>query len=82
MQKIVGGFIEPFKFASDCAVICNEEGRIMRLPVNCYCVGQLFVGDILLVGIDDDEFCDVPKSLLRLWKDGVLFTPVRGYEYL
>lgn len=35
LQAEVGGYIETVTFASDAAVICNEEGRILGLPYNC-----------------------------------------------
>lgn len=34
LQKIVGGYIETVTMASDFVVICNEEGRIRKLPYN------------------------------------------------
>ena len=35
LQTHVGGLIEVFRPARDYAVICNEEGKIRGLPVNC-----------------------------------------------
>ena len=79
LQRNVGGNIEVFRFASDCAVICNEDGKMLGLESNCVCVGELFVGDILIVGIDGSEFCDVPESVLEMRRKGVLFQPVEGW---
>ena len=78
LQTHVGGLIEVFRFASNCAIICNEEGKLMNLPLNCYCVGELFVGNIVVVGVDGSEFCDVPESALDMWRKGVLFTGLWG----
>ena len=78
LQTHVGGFIEVFRPARDYAVICNEEGKIMNLPLNCSCFGETFVGDILVVGVDGDEFVDVPNSVVLMWKMGVLFQPLGG----
>ena len=50
----------------------------MNLPLNCYCVGELFVGNIVVVGVDGSEFCDVPESALDMWRKGVLFTGLWG----
>lgn len=61
LQQEVGGHIETVTIASDAVVICNEEGRLCGLPYNCRFVGVDFVGTILVVGRDRDEFCDVPK---------------------
>lgn len=58
LQIEVGGYIETVSIA-DVVIICNEEGRLCGLPYNCRFVGVDFVGTILVVGRDQDEFCDV-----------------------
>ena len=35
LQKLVGGYIETLTVATDCCMICNEEGRILGMPENC-----------------------------------------------
>ncbi len=35
----------------------------MGLPYNCDICGVSFVGPIIFVGIDDEEFTDVPKPI-------------------
>lgn len=62
LQQEVGGHIETVTIASDAVVICNEEGRLCGLPYNCRFVGVDFVGPILVVGRNKDEFCDVPEA--------------------
>lgn len=62
LQTEVGGYIETVTIASDAVVICNEEGRILGLPDNCRVCGVDFVGTILVVGRDRDEFCDVSEA--------------------
>lgn len=64
LQKLVGGHIETLTVATDCCVICNDEGRILGMPENCNFCGVDFVGPILLVGVDGDEFTDCPMSLM------------------
>ena len=73
LQNIVGGRIETVTVAPGVVVICNEEGRIMGLPYNCtvrgrdligeFAVG--FVGEIVVVGTEGDEFVDLPKWVSR-----------------
>ena len=58
LQTEVGGHIETVTIASDAVVICNEEG----MPYNCRFFGVDFVGPILVVGRNKDEFCDVPEA--------------------
>lgn len=76
LQRNVGGYIETFTFATDMCVICNEEGRLLGLPHNCTICGVDFVGDILLVGVNGEEFADLPISYQQgkevfatLWND-------------
>ena len=61
LQAEVGGYIETVSIA-DVVIICNEEGRLCGLPYNCRFFGVDFVGTILVVGRNKDEFCDVPEA--------------------
>ena len=65
LQKIVGGFIETVTVSDDLVVICNEEGRIKKLPQNCNVCGVDFVGTIIFAGVNEDEFANVPISYSR-----------------
>lgn len=76
LQKIVGGYIETVTIAPGVVVICNEEGRILGMDPNCtvkvkYLYGELevdFVGEICVVGADEDELCDLPEWVTRkMW---------------
>lgn len=76
LQELVGGYIESVTFASDAAVICNEEGLLMGLPFNCNFLDNSFFGTIVFVGIDGDEFSDFPAKYAefhlmakRLWNN-------------
>lgn len=64
LQELVGGYIETVTLATDVCIICNEEGRLLGLTHNCKFCGTDFVGPILLVGVDGDEFTDCPMSLM------------------
>lgn len=63
LQEEVGGYIETVTLAADCTVICDEEGRLKNKPHNCEICGVKFVGAILVVGVDGEEFCDVPVEV-------------------
>lgn len=62
LQQEVGGYIETVTFARDACIICNEEGRLLGLPYNGTFVGVSFVGTILVVGVDGEEFSDLPAA--------------------
>ena len=68
LQNYVGGYIEAVTLANDCAIICNEEGRLLELPYNCNFCGIDLYGDILFVGVKDDEFVDMPVSFAEFKK--------------
>lgn len=55
LQKLVRGYIETVTF-EDCVVICNEEGRILRMAPNCRFRGVDFFGPIVVVSTHEDEF--------------------------
>lgn len=63
MQQLVGGSIETVTVADDACVICNEEGRLNGMEDNCRFLGVDFVGPILIVGVDGEEFTDCPWSV-------------------
>ena len=71
LQEYVGGYIETVTLARGICIVCNEEGRIKGLPFCCRLGARIeyidFVGNVLLVGTDGDEFCDVPVHL-EAWK--------------
>lgn len=73
LQRTVGGFIETVTLKklpddSDIVIICNEEGLLLGLPYNCSIAGFDFVGDIICVGANAEEFADCPISF-DLWKE-------------
>ena len=69
MQMIVGGYIETVtiggKESDTFVVICNEEGRLFDLPVNIQFGRVDFVGTVILVGTDGEEFTDVPDDITK-----------------
>lgn len=68
LQKNVGGYIEAVTIAKDLVIVCNEEGLLRNLPYNCRICGVDFVGTILMVGRDGEEFADLPCTWQELKK--------------
>lgn len=58
-QETVEGYIETVTLATDLAIICNEEGRLLGLPSNCMVFGIDFVGTILAVGRKGEDFASI-----------------------
>ena len=69
LQAEVGGYIETVTIASDAVIICNEEGRILGLPDNGRVCGVDVVGTALIVGVNGEEFCDVPAFMRAVQHD-------------
>lgn len=74
LQKQVGGHIETVTLGPDFCVICNEEGLLMDLPYMGLINGVPFFGPVLLVGVDGEDFCDVPVLVIaptgyKLWSE-------------
>lgn len=62
LQKNVGGYIETVTVAEDLVILCDEEGRLKNKPYNCTVCGIDFVGEILMVGANGEDFADLPLS--------------------
>ena len=63
LQEAVGGYIEvAYPFRGPVGVICKEEGLLLNLPFNTYLRGLYLFGTILIVGLTEDDFCDVPEE--------------------
>ena len=73
LQQEVGGYLESFTFAENACVLCDEEGRVKGKPYNATVCGVPFVGTILIVGVDGEEFADLTEQVEEELRDmGVL----------
>lgn len=66
LQKLVGGPIQMVPWVDGMVIICNEEGNLQNLPVNIRLRNYIFVGVLVIVGTDGDEFTDVPDWILEI----------------
>ena len=73
MQDTVGGYIQAiYPFSDEIALVCNEEGKLIGLPLNrplFDCSGNLvdlIAGTFFLcyAPADSDEFQSIPDSLI------------------
>ncbi len=62
LQSIVNGYIEMVTIGEDLVVLCNEDGRLLSLPVNVLINDVEFVGTIIACGSGEENFCDIPIS--------------------
>ena len=66
LQELIGGHIEAVPYDEGFAVICDNDGRLKGYPHNCNFGGFDYVGSIVIVGIEDDDFTDCPLELDEL----------------
>ena len=69
LQAAVDGYIETVRLVPGRAVmIVNEEGLLRGMPHNItasLAAGTQIVGPALVVGVDGDEFTDVPADVVQ-----------------
>lgn len=69
LQKAVDGYIETVTLIGGYAVmIVNEEGLLRGMPSNLTAsaiAARKIVGPALVVGVDGEEFADIPKDVER-----------------
>ena len=51
-QKLVGGLIEVVSYQKDMLLVCNEEGKIRNMPVNCIFPADYITGNFFVIGDD------------------------------
>ena len=70
LQTAVGGWIEAIQpFDDPVALVCNDEGKIMQMPLNRALRGEdgkiydAIAGPFFICGLGEDNFCSLPKEL-------------------
>ena len=70
LQAAVGGYIEAtYPFDDPVALVCNDEGKIMQMPLNRALrddAGKIYdavAGPFFICGLGEDNFCSLPKDL-------------------
>lgn len=67
LQNTVKGYIEPIRYGN-LIIIVNEEGKIKGLEENLPFGNDILVGDIIVCGVDGEDFTDIPITFAE-WKD-------------
>lgn len=63
LQEAVGGHIETLTFAGGVVLICNREGKLLKLESNTHF--YTINGDFLLVGVNGEEFGDLTEKQME-----------------
>lgn len=76
LQKMVGGYIQAiYPFPDPVAIICNEEGKIIGLPLNRELrdedgrIYDIIAGDFLLVGVGEEDFGSLTEEEIEEYTD-------------
>ena len=65
LQHLVEGPIESVTLDPDYCFLCNEKGLLRGMEYNVTIRGIPFFGPVLVVGINGEDFCDVPERVLK-----------------
>ncbi len=56
IKEIVGGYIECFPVFDNVLCVCNEEGKLLKLPANFLFGGDVIVGDVFFCAGGEEDF--------------------------
>ena len=75
-QEIVGGHIQAiYPFEDPVALICNDDSKLMGLPLNRALyddkgrVYDIIAGDFFLTGLSQDDFSDLSDELMEKYRE-------------
>lgn len=76
LQAAVGGSIQTvYPYDDPVTLVCNEEGKIMGLPLNRALsddegnIYDIIAGKFLIVGLGEESFDSLPDDLLEKYKE-------------
>lgn len=79
LRVAVGGHIEAiYPFEDPVGILCNEEGKLERLPLNRALyddegdIYDILAGNFLIVGLGKEDFADLPDDLIAKYKERFL----------
>lgn len=62
LQELVGGYIETVNLPGSIVMIVNEEGKILRLPINFRLNCDLIRGTAVFVSVNGEDFCSLNQA--------------------
>lgn len=82
-QSIVGGYIEQVcPFDDPVAIICNEEGKILGLPLNRaladneHHIYDILHGTFFVCGLGDEDYCSLTDELTDKYFEKFYYVPM------
>lgn len=71
LQQAVGGLIEAvYPYDDPVAFICNEEGKLMGLPLNRRLEDfDIIAGNFMICGLGEEDFDSLPPHLAEKYRE-------------
>ena len=69
LQKIVGGYIEILQLDYNTDLVCNDEGKIYRLPLNRFVDYDIIAGTFIIAGHKDSETISLSRKQIKKYKE-------------
>lgn len=70
LQKVVGGCIEAiYPFDDPVALVCNDEGKLIGLPLNRHIKDyDIIAGTFFVCGLGQEDFCSLSPELAEKYR--------------
>ena len=69
LQRIVGGYIEILQLDYNTDLVCNDEGKINRLPLNRFIDYDIIAGTFIIAGHKDSETISLSRKQIKKYKE-------------
>lgn len=69
LQEIVGGYIEILQLDYNTDLVCNDEGKINRLPLNRFVDYDIIAGTFIIAGHKDSETISLSRKQIKKYKE-------------
>ena len=70
MQELVGGTLQAlYPWRDKAAIVCNDEGRLIQLPLNRVVAGcGVIAGTFFVCGIHGKDFCSLTERQMEAYR--------------
>jgi len=71
LKQVVGGYIEAvYPFDDTVAIVCNEEGKLIGLPLNRKLEDyDIIAGTFIVCGLGEDDFASLSPELAEKYRE-------------
>ena len=69
LQHIVGGYIEVLQLEPTVDIICNDEGKIIPLPLNRFTELDVIAGTFLVAGHKNEETISLSRKQIKKYTE-------------